>query len=130
MQIGMTLYISNTLEAVSFYQEVFGLSLGYNEKFPDGTYMHAELQKDDVTVFAVSESKNIELVSMMHELAKNEISPTTSIGVKFDAKDKIERAYNMLIIDGTIRRPLGPLPWSVCSADVLDKYGVYWYIYM
>ena len=42
----MTLYIKNTLKAVEFYSKAFGLSLGYNEKHPDGTYMHAELQKD------------------------------------------------------------------------------------
>ncbi len=69
MQTGMTLYINNTLEAVKFYQEAFGLSLGYNEKFPDGTYMHAELTKNEVQVFAVSESKNNALVSAMHEFA-------------------------------------------------------------
>ena len=53
MQTGMTLYINHTLEAVELYHEAFGLSLGYNEKFPDGTYMHAELQKNGVNVFAV-----------------------------------------------------------------------------
>ena len=130
MQTGLTLYINNTLEAVEFYQEAFGLSLGYNEKFPDGTYMHAELQKNGVNVFAVSESQNNVLVSAMRKFAKNEVSPTTSVGLKFDTEDEIKLAYNMLVAEGVIRRPLGPLPWSVCSADVLDKYGVYWYIYM
>ena len=42
MQTGMTLYINHTLEAVELYQEAFGLSLGYNEKFPDGTYTLTE----------------------------------------------------------------------------------------
>ena len=130
MQTGMTLYINNTLEAVKFYQKAFGLSLGYNEKFPDGTYMHAELQRNGLNVFAVSESPNNVLVSAMHEFAKNAVSPTTSVGLKFDTEDEIKLAYDMLVQDGVIRRPLGPLPWSACSADVLDKYGVYWYIYM
>ncbi len=130
MQTCMTLYINNTLEAVKFYQEAFGLSLGYNVTFPDGTYMHAELQKNGVTVFAVSESNNNVLVSAMHEFVKNQVSPTTSVGFKFDTEDEIKLAYSMLVAEGVIRRPLGPLPWSVCSADVLDKYGVYWYIYM
>ncbi|MBM6667985.1 VOC family protein [Lacrimispora saccharolytica] len=130
MQTGMTLYINHTLEAVEFYQEAFGLSLGYNEKFPDGTYMHAELQKNGVNVFAVSESKNNALVSAVHEFAKRGVSPTTSIGLKFDTEDEIKRAYDMLITEGVVCRPLGPLPWSVCSADVLDKYGVYWYLYI
>lgn len=130
MQLGMTLYIQNTVEAVDFYKEAFGLTLGYNEKFPDGTYMHAELQKDGNTVFAVSENKNCELVKVMHDLTKSEVSPTTSCGINFDTEDAIKKAYDMLSKEGTVRRSLGSLPWSVCSADVLDKYGVYWYIYM
>lgn len=130
MQIGMTLYIKNTVEAVEFYKNAFGLSLGYHEKFPDGTYMHAELQKDGKNVFAVSESPNDELVAAMHDLAKKKISPTTSCGIHFDTEDEINKAYSMLRMEGVVRRPLGPLPWSICSADILDKYGVYWYIYM
>ena len=130
MHLGMTLYIQNTIEAVEFYKNAFGLSLGYNEKFPDGTYMHAELQKDGKTIFAVSESSNNKLVAAMHEFARKEMSPTTSCGISFDTEDEIKKAYDMLTREGVVRRPLGALPWSVCSADVLDKYGVYWYIYM
>lgn len=130
MQTGMTLYIKNTLEAVKFYQEAFGLSLGYHEKIPDGTYMHAELQKNGENVFVVSESQNNALVSVLHEFAQNKVPPTTSIGFQFETEDEIKRAYDMLTAVGVVCRPLGALPWSVCSADVLDKYGVYWYIYM
>ena len=87
-------------------------------------------KKSGVNVFAVSESTNRVLVSAMHEFAQNAVSPTTSVGLKFDTEDEIKHAYSMLVTEGIIRRPLGSLPWSVCSADVLDKYGVYWYIYM
>lgn len=40
MKLGATLYIKNTVEAVEFYKEAFGMTLGYNERFPDGTFMH------------------------------------------------------------------------------------------
>jgi len=130
MELGVTLYIKNTLEEVEFYKRAFGMSLGYNEKFPDGTYVHAELQKDGKTVFAVSESQNNELVSVMKEMANGQIFPTTSCGISFNTEAEIKQAYEMLREDGIIRRPLGALPWSACSADVLDKYGVYWYIYL
>ena len=50
MTLGATLYIKDTKEAVVFYQEAFGMTLGYNVKNPDGTYMHAELQKDGQTI--------------------------------------------------------------------------------
>ena len=41
MNLGATLYIKNTIEAVAFYKEAFGMTLGYNEKCTDGTYLHA-----------------------------------------------------------------------------------------
>lgn len=126
----MTLYIKNTLEAVEFYSQAFGLSIGYNEKHPDGTYMHAELQKDGVFKFAVSEHNNTELVSALHEFAQKRIFPTTNCGFKFDSEDKLRAAYDMLAAEGVVCRSLEPLPWSPLSADVLDKYGVYWYIHM
>lgn len=46
MRLGVTLYIQNTLEAVDFYREAFGLTLGYFEKYPNGAYLHASLEKD------------------------------------------------------------------------------------
>lgn len=130
MQTGMTLYISHTVEAVAFYREAFGLSLGYHVKFPDGTYLHAELQKNGENVFAVSEASNGALAAALHDFAKRGAPPTTSIGMKLDTQEDIERAYHCLKKAGVVVRPLGPLPWSACSADVLDKYGVYWYIYL
>lgn len=130
MGLGITLYIQNTLEAVEFYTKAFGLSLGYHEMFPNGTYMHAELQKHGKTIFAVSEASNDELVSNMKEVVKTGQSPTTSCEISFDSEDEVINAYNLLKKEGIVRRSIGPLPWSACSADVLDKFGVYWYIYM
>lgn len=130
MRLGMTLYIENTLEAVEFYQKAFGMTLGYNEKFPDGTYMHAELQKDGKSIFAVCETKRGEVAAALHELAGRELFPTTNCGIDFKTEEEVETAYNMLKEEGIVRRPLGPLPWNPYSADVLDKYGVYWYIHV
>ncbi len=130
MTLGATLYIKNTNEAVEFYQEAFGLTLGYNEKFKDGTYMHAELQKDGKTIFAISEHNNEALVSDLHMQVLNKISPTTSLGINFATEKEVKKAYEFLLKEGIAYREIGELPWSKCSADVLDKYGVYWYLYM
>lgn len=45
MNLGATLYIKNTIEAVEFYKEAFGMTLGYNEKFPDGTPIYMQNYK-------------------------------------------------------------------------------------
>lgn len=130
MKLGATLYIKNTNEAVVFYQEAFGLTLGYNEKFPDGTYMHAELQKDGETIFAISEHNNEKLVSDMRMQVANKLSPIISLGINFNTESEVKKAYEFLMREGIAYREIGELPWSKCSADVLDKYGVYWYIYI
>ena len=38
MRLGATLYIRNTAEAAGFYQEAFGLTLGYHE-IPSGLFV-------------------------------------------------------------------------------------------
>jgi uncharacterized glyoxalase superfamily protein PhnB len=32
--------------------------------------------------------------------------------------------------EGRVLRPLGALPWTPRSADVVDRYGVCWYLYV
>ncbi len=128
--MGATLYIKNTIEAVEFYKEAFGMTLGYNEKFPDGTFMHAALFRDGQEIFAISESRNDPLVKIMLTSTLKESRPTMSYGINFDNEDEVKKAYSMLEKDGKVLLPLGSLPWSSCCADVVDKYGVYWYIYL
>jgi Uncharacterized protein conserved in bacteria len=128
MKLSATLYIKNTVEAVEFYKEAFGMTLGYNEKFPDGTYIHAELLRNGHEVFAVSESLNDAFVNVMLTSSLKESRPTMSYGINFDNEDEVRKAYSMLAEGGKALFPLGSLPWSSCCAEVVDKYGVYWYI--
>lgn len=58
MTLGATLYLENSVEAASFYCDAFGMTIGYNVKNEDGSYLHAELGKNDTGGFAVSESKD------------------------------------------------------------------------
>ncbi|WP_438433735.1 VOC family protein [Gorillibacterium sp. sgz500922] len=128
MKLGATLYIQNTVEAVKLYQEAFGLTLGYQVRFPDGTFLHAELQKDGSEVFAVSECRNDAFVATMRASSLQESRPTMSYSLTFANAEEVENAYTLLAEGGTVLFPLGSLPWSACCAEVVDRYGVYWYI--
>lgn len=128
MKLGATVYIQNTVEAVERYQKAFGLTLGYNEKFPDRTYMHAALMKDGEEIFCVSESRNDALVKMMRSSSLKENRPVMSYGLDFETADEVKRAFEELALDGTVVMPICALPWSACAAEVVDKYGVYWYL--
>ncbi len=117
MKIGTGIYVKNSVEAVELYKEVFGLELGYHVKNPDGTYFHSELYKDGQEILSVVESSN----NYMEE-------NIVQLGVTFDSEAAVEKAYDLLSEGGTIKTPLGPLPWSPCAADVIDRFGVWWYI--
>jgi uncharacterized glyoxalase superfamily protein PhnB len=56
--------------------------------------------------------------------------PTMSYGINLDNNDELNHAYKSLSQGGHILREMGELPWSPCSADVVDKYGVYRYIFV
>jgi len=126
MNLGATLYVKNSVEAVEFYIKAFGMTLGYNAKNSDGSFLHAELLKGGVSIFAVSENNDEAIAQAM--LASKR--PTMSYGINLDSEAELQHAYRTLVEGGHILRELGQLPWSPCSADIVDKYGVCWYIYV
>jgi PhnB protein len=126
MILGATLYVRNSIAAVDFYLKAFNMTLGYNVKNPDGSYLHAELLKNGDSIFAVAESHDDEI---RKEMLKAQL-PTMSYGINLDNEEELNFAYSMLCTGGHILRPMGPLPWTPCSADVVDKFGVYWYIFV
>lgn len=117
MSIGIGLYVKNSVEAVEFYKQVFGLELGYHVKNQDGSYFHSELLKEGKPILSVVESKK-----------ENPHEGIVQLGFDFDQVTDVEKAYALLSEEGTIVLPIGPLPWSPCAAEVVDKFGVHWYI--
>lgn len=126
MTLGATLYIKDSIEAARFYCDAFNMTIGYHKKLANGTYLHAELEKDGKSIFAVSEYADDDIHGAM--LAAR--MPTMSLGINLDTDTELSHAYEMLIDGGHIIRSIGPLPWSPRSADVVDKYGVCWYIFV
>ncbi|MFA5205173.1 MAG: VOC family protein [Lentisphaeria bacterium] len=121
MSLGATLYVRGSVEAVEVYREAFGMTLGYHVRYDDGSFLHAELARDGATGFAVSESADAAIPTTGR--------PTTSLGVELADDDEVRRAYRLLSEGGRVLRPLGPLPWSPLSADLVDRFGVCWYLY-
>jgi len=125
MTLGPTLYVQDSRAAVAFYCEAFHMTIGYHAFHPDGTYLHAELERGGCTIFAVSESSDAAIRTAM--IAARQ--PTMSFGINLDNDEELAHAYEALAREGHVIRPLGPVPWSPASADVVDKYGVCWYVY-
>jgi len=115
--IGHTIYVRNSAQAVAVYQEVFGLELGYHVLNADGSFYHSELYANGQEVLSVVETK--------WENQKNNI---VCLGMTLPNELAVRRAFSMLKEGGEVLRPLGALPWSPCCAEVVDRFGVWWYI--
>lgn len=127
MRMGLQVYIQKSDEAALFYQKAFGATLGYHVKNPDGTFFHAELYLDGQPMLALSESRS-DIGAKNSKGYTPTDYPIMNFGINLDSEEAVKRAYAVLIEDGDILLPLGSLPWSACCANVIDKYGVFWYI--
>ena len=45
-----------------------------------------------------------------------------------DNEAELREAFAILSEDGFIVNPIGAVPWSPCCADVIDKFGISWWI--
>jgi len=122
---GVGIAVKNNVEAVEFYKKVFGLELGFFEMFPEnhpnyGDYQHAVLMKDGKEIFAVA--------SQSHDFNFDAKKQVISFGFYFDNEAELREAFAILSEDGFIVNPIGAVPWSPCCADVIDKFGISWWI--
>ena len=118
--IGVGIYVKNSPEAVALYQAAFGLTLGYHELIKDGTYFHSELNKNDIPFCSIVEAKQ-DTYADHHPI---------ELGVDFDTRDELERAFKLLVERGKVIMEIGELPWSPCAAIVIDQFGVRWFLTM
>ncbi len=130
MKLGATLYIHNTLEAADLYQRAFGLTLGYHAMNPDGSYLHASFCRDGQEVFAISESRNDALVALLRRADIHTNRPIANLGLGLPTEAEVRQAFALLAEEGTVTLPLQSLPWCPLASEVVDKYGVYWYIHL
>ncbi len=115
--IGIGLYIQNSLDAVELYKKAFGLELGYHVMNPDGKgYFHSELNKNGEPQFCVAEAP------------EHPAGNPVQLGVDFQSREQLEEAFSLLKTGGTVKMEPRELPWSPWSAEVVDRFGVDWYL--
>lgn len=118
----MQVYVKGSDKAVELYQKAFNAELGANYPHADGTFMHAELNVYG-QILAISEAD------------KNEERNTGNV-MQFclhfgDGKeDLVQKAYDVLKDGAEIIGPLGPCEFSSLMVALIDKYGVYWCIFV
>ena len=115
-----TLFVASVENAFNFYKNALGMEAvphhGYNILSLGGKHFYnifeAPAEEHDMLTQTTFKSR--------HRLYAN---------VELATEDEVRHAVDALAEDGgKILDPPRPLPWSPCAADVIDKYGVKWFI--
>jgi len=114
------LYVKNIKEAFAFYSNALGMEAvfhhGYDILTLDGKHFFS--------IFEAPAEEHEPLVQATHKSRY-----LLKACVEVAATDEVKAIANALTVDGgKITDPARPLPWSSCATDLVDKYGVEWFI--
>ena len=121
-------YVKDCREAVKIYKEAFNLDEKESELIldNDGVIWHCVLLQNGEEYISLSEDKYLP-DSLMKDYP-NEIRPLMLFKVEFEKEDDLKKAFELLSKDGNPCAGLKVEPWSKLSCDVIDKFGVFWYL--
>jgi PhnB protein len=124
MKISSQVYVRGSLDAVDRYCRAFELEKGFEIKNEAGNeYMHCELIRNGQLFMAVSEAPE----------DRDTSSKTTWQTMAFNVYDMgseeaVQRAFDLLQEGGTVLDSPGPCDWNAYCSNVIDRYGVFWWI--
>jgi len=117
----MQVYVKESNKALEFYQKAFDAKVMGIYPNEDGTLAHSEL---DIygQIMAVTELSENETVT----------GNTMQFCLEFgEGKEEIvQKAYDVLKDGAKIDYPLGPCDWSPLMASLIDKFGIFWCIFV
>jgi len=116
----MQMYVRNSAEAVPFYQNAFGASIGNNWRNPDGSCAHVELDAYG-QIIAIAEAEEDTVIGNNLQFC---------LHFEENEKDMVRRAYDVLREGARIVCDLGQPSWSPYMFALVDKFGVYWCVFI
>lgn len=123
MKISPQVYVRGSVEAVEMYCKAFGVEIRFQVKDERGVYAHCELTVNGQLFLAVSEAPE------ESDVSKKTVWQTMAFNVyDMGSEEVVRKAYDTLREDGTVIDPLGPCDWNPYCSNLIDKFGVFWWI--
>ena len=123
MKVYTQAYVRGSVEAAEMYCRAFGAEISFQIKDEKGVYEHCELSVGGEGILALSEAPD------NCDTDKKAVWQTMAFNAfELGSKENVQRAFDILSEGGTVLKELGPVPWNAFCADVIDKYGVFWWI--
>jgi len=123
----MQAYVTRSDEAVKLYQNAFDATLISSYPNSDGTFYHSELDIQG-EILAVAERNSEYAIIDGKSITGNTMQFCLHYGE--GNEDMVRKAYELLKIDAKILMPLAPCEYSTLMADLIDKYGIRWCLFV
>lgn len=117
MEFMIQLYVKNATEAIELYTKAFDAKLEYIEHTPEKTVIHSEIVTHGQKI-AISDSHDTAVTGTVFQIA-----------VKMKNEDDVKKTYEILKEGSQTNVPLGPVFYSPCMVDFIDKFGVRWCLF-
>jgi uncharacterized glyoxalase superfamily protein PhnB len=122
IKIGAQVYVNDSIEAVDMYCRAFGAKPSFEIKDESGAYEHCELSVNGQFFMCVSEK------GLFDESVSEQSSLTMAFNVPGLGSEQAVRKVHDILGEGGKVLHLGARPWSAFCADIVDKFGVFWWI--
>jgi PhnB protein len=123
----LQIYVKGSDEAFEFYKKAFEAKIGFQDIDEKGTVIHRELDVCGQAI-AVGEAHDITRAGGNKRLTGNTMQFCIQFGE--GQENKVHRAYETLLEGSEIITPFGELFFSPCGVELIDKYGVWWCLFV
>ncbi len=123
MKISPQVYVRGSVEAVPLYCKAFGAQVGFAVMDEKNEYAHCELFVDGALFLAVSEAPSD------CDTSHKDVWQTMAFNVhEMGSEGAVQNAFDTLREGGTVIDPPGACDWNPCCCNVIDRFGVFWWI--
>ncbi|AEY66545.1 hypothetical protein [Clostridium sp. BNL1100] len=123
----LQIYVKGSDEAFELYKRAFDANIGFEDVDENGTVIHRELDVCGQAI-AVGEAHDTTRAGGDKRLTGN----TMQFCIQFGAgqERRVRKAYETLLDGSEIITPFGELFFSPCGVELIDKYGVWWCLFI
>lgn len=123
----LQIYVKGSDEAFELYKRAFDAKVVYEDKDDNGNVIHRELDVCGQAI-AVGEAHDDTRAGGTNRVTGNTMQFCIQFG---DGQaEKVLKAYDTLLEGSTIITPLNELFFSPCGVELIDKYGVWWCLFV
>lgn len=116
----------NCREAMQFYQTCLGTEIqitpvmdaqGQPSTDPGARIMHSQLLRNGQPILQASDDQSG---------SSPKVGNNFQVAIDCDSAEEIDRLFAALGQGGTVRLPLGTMPWGARFGMLTDKFGIQW----